>query len=163
MIRHNWYSATLEDVPSILNLAEQYFQQEPDLVVYDPATYAKNLSLAIVNQFYNPLSVFVATSRDEANHLLAYTWVVRGEKAPWNNEEIALVRMAHLDLTLSPRQRVALTKDMLQLWEGWAQHCGASWISSSSTRKDQDTFMRLHEKMGYAVRGSFAYKRLSTT
>jgi len=30
-------------------------------------------------------------------------------------------------------------------------------------RKDQDGFLKLHKKAGYDVRGSYAYKKVSTT
>jgi hypothetical protein len=30
-------------------------------------------------------------------------------------------------------------------------------------RADQGGFLRLHERLGYTVRGSYAYKRLNTT
>jgi hypothetical protein len=145
-------------------MAQNHFQQEIDLIFTpEPITYSRNITMAVVQQFYNPLSQLLSVARDDANKLLAYTWASRHERAPWSDDEMIAVRMAHLDLELSTRQRVRLLTDMITLWETWAGLCGVTIICSTTMRRSQDAFLRLHEKMGYDVRGSFAYKRLSTT
>jgi hypothetical protein len=48
------------------------------------------------------------------------------------------------------------------LWERWAHVCELACINSSSMRLDWSAFMHLHARMGYSVRGSNAFKRLST-
>jgi hypothetical protein len=50
---------------------------------------------------------------------------------------------------------------MLQMWEIWTRACKINIIFSSTIRESQDPFMRLHERAGYTVRGSCAYKRMS--
>jgi hypothetical protein len=71
-------------------------------------------------------------------------------------------RIAHLDLRLSARLRVQLVKDMLKLWEDWARLCEVSVVCSSTMRREQDAFLKLHEREGYILRGSYAYKKLNT-
>jgi hypothetical protein len=70
------------------------------------------------------------------------------------------VRMAHLDLGLSSRYRIQLLKDMIQLWEGFAFLSQSPIICSTTMRNDQTAFLKLHQRAGYDVRGSYAYKRL---
>lgn len=163
-MHHHWRTATGADVPAIVAMAEQHFQTEIDTIFQpEPVIYSHNVTLAVVNQFYNPLSCLFVICPDEQNRLLAYTWAVRGERAAWSADEMVVVRMAHLDLALSTRQRIRLTQDMLELWEQWAQSCGVPVICSTTMRHDQTAFLRLHAQAGYTVRGSYAYKRLSTT
>ena len=70
------------------------------------------------------------------------------------------VRMVHIDLALPARDRVRLVSEMIGLWEGWAQKSGIPVICSTTMRSDQQGFLRIHERCGYDIRGSFAYKRL---
>ena len=70
--------------------------------------------------------------------------------------------MAHVKLNVSTRDRVNLIKDMLQLWEKFATLANVTIICSTTMRKDQNTFLKLHERQGYDVRGSYAYKKLNT-
>ena len=68
-----------------------------------------------------------------------------------------------LVLKLSNRMRVGLVIDMIQLWEGFAKLANVPVICSTTMRKDQSSFLKLHEKFGYDVRGSYAYKRINLT
>ena len=76
---------------------------------------------------------------------------------------MVIIKMAHLSLNLSARERVTLVKDMLRLWEAFATLARVNIICSTTMRKDQSVFLKLHERYGYDVRGSYAYKRLNTT
>jgi len=69
------------------------------------------------------------------------------------------VRMAHVDLSLSARDRVRLIQDMINLWEGWAKIIKVPIICSTTMRNDQTAFLKLHSKNGYEVRCSYAYKK----
>jgi hypothetical protein len=73
---------------------------------------------------------------------------------------MVIVKMAHLSLNLSARDRVKLVIDMLRLWEAFATLARVRIICSTTMRKDQSSFLKLHEKHGYDVRGSYAYKKL---
>jgi hypothetical protein len=163
-MNYNWRPATGLDIDNIVNMAETHFQNEIDnIFTPEPVIYGRNITLAVVNQFYGPLSQLLSVAIDENNKLLAYTWCVRGEKASWSDDEMILVRMAHIDLQLPVRTKVKLVVDMINLWESWAKSCNVSIICSTTMRKDQDGFLKLHKKAGYDVRGSYAYKKVSTT
>jgi hypothetical protein len=143
-----------------LNLLVQF---EVDTIFnFNPNVLSHNIVTAVVNQFYTGKSDLVATARDDNNKLLAYTWVKTGEHSLWSNEEVASVRMAHVDLTLNAKLRIRLINDMISLWEGWARIIGVDIVCSTTMRNDQSAFLKLHSRAGYDVRGSYAYKKLST-
>jgi hypothetical protein len=68
--------------------------------------------------------------------------------------------MAHVDLSLSSKQRIRLVQDMLTIWENFANFAKVPIICSTTMRKDQNAFLKLHQRNGYDVRGSYAYKKL---
>jgi hypothetical protein len=125
--------------------------------------YSRNITLAIVNQFFLPGTSLVSVARNDSGQIIAYTYVKANDKTYWSDEPMVSVCMAHVDLTLSARTRVRLVKDMLELWERFAQLSGNKLICSTTMRRDQTAFLRLHQDRGYTVRGSFAYKRVSAT
>lgn len=159
--RWRWRQPTGADTQDIVDLALVCFGGETDKFFQnDPLEYGKNIMLATVNQFYNPVSELLSVAYD-GNMLLAYSWVVRGQYAPWSKEEMATVRIAHCRLDLTQRERITLLAQMLQMWEVWSRAAKVNIIFSSTIRESQDPFMRLHERAGYTVRGSCAYKRLN--
>ena len=159
--RWRWRASTGADAQDICDLALVCFGQETDKFFHnDPVEYGRNITLATVNQFYNPVSELLSVARD-GDVLLGYTWVIRNQYAPWSKEEMATVRMAHVRLDLSQRERITLLAQMLQMWEVWARAAKINIIFSSTIRESQDPFLRLHERAGYTVRGSCAYKRLN--
>ena len=161
-MNYTWRPANGLDVKPIVDMAVEHFLIETDgIFTPEPVIYQRNLTLAVINQFYGPLTQLVSVAVDENGKLLAYTWATRGERAVWSDDEMVSVRIAHLDLGLTARLRVQLVKDMLQMWEAWARLCGVSVVCSSTMRREQDAFLKLHEKHGYDVRGSYAYKKLS--
>lgn len=161
-MNYTWSPATGLDVASIVAMAESNFQSEID-TIFDPqpVTYSRNITLAVVNQFYNPLSTLLSVAKDDNNNLLAYTWAVSTETSPWSDDKMVVIRMAHVDLQLSPKLRLRLVQDMLQLWESFATLAQVSIICSTTMRRDQSGFLKLHSKNGYDVRGSYAYKKIS--
>jgi hypothetical protein len=44
----------------------------------------------------------------DGDMLLGYTWARRGERAAWSTEEMVSIRMAHVRLDLSDRERITL-------------------------------------------------------
>ena len=161
-MNYTWRPANGLDVKAIVDMAVEHFLIETDgIFTPEPVIYQRNLTLAVINQFYGPLTQLVSIAVDENNNLLAYTWATRGERAVWSDDEMVSVRIAHLDLQLSSRLRVQLVKDMLTIWEDWARLCGVSVVCSSTMRREQDAFLRLHERNGYILRGSYAYKKLN--
>ena len=162
-MNYTWTFATLNDVDDIVAMAETHFQSEIDLIFTpQPHAYARNLSYAVMNQYYSPGTDLVCVARDENKTLLAYTWAKNGERAWWSDDVMVSVHMAHVDLSLTPRQRVRLVNDMIDHWERFATLCGTAIVCSTTMRYDQDGFLKLHARRGYSVRGSFAYKRLNT-
>jgi hypothetical protein len=159
--RWRWRAPTGADTQDIVDLALVCFGQETaGFFQNDPVEYGRNVTLATVNQFYNPLTELLSVAYD-GDMLVAYTWVIRGQYAPWSKEEMATIRMAHVRLDLTAKERITLLAQMLQMWEIWTRACKINIIFSSTIRESQDPFMRLHERAGYTVRGSCAYKRLS--
>lgn len=159
---YTWRPANGNDVPHIVQMAIDHFQTEIDTIFTpDPVAYSRNITLAVINQFYGPTTELLSVATDQDNNIVAYTWAKTGERAPWSDDEMVIIKMAHLSLHLSPRERVALVRDMLRLWEAFATLAGVSIICSTTMRKNQSSFLKLHEKHGYDVRGSYAYKKVS--
>ena len=158
-----WESTAGTDVPHMVRMAEDHFEREIDLIFTpDPVAYARNLTLATVQQFYNPASELLKVAKErETGRILAYTWAICGERTPWSDDEMICAKMAHVDLSLPVRQRLRLVTGMVLLWETWARSIGVPVVCSTTMRRDQEGFLELHRKLGYDVRGSYAYKRLS--
>lgn len=162
MTKYSWRPATGQDIQSMVKMAETHFQSEIDQIFNpDPIAYSRNLTHAIVNQFYLPTTELVSIATDENNNLLAYTWASSTEKAPWSDDCMVVIRMAHVDLNQPSKMRVKLVTDMFSLWEGFAQCSQVPIICSTTMRKDQNGFLKLHERFGYDVRGSYAYKKIN--
>jgi hypothetical protein len=160
-MNYTWRPANGLDVPHIVQMAVDHFQTEIDAIFKpDPVAYSRNITFAVVNQFYCPTTELLSVATDSENNIVAYTWAKTGERAPWSDDEMVIVKMAHLSLNLSPRDRVTLVKDMLRLWEAFATLARVSIICSTTMRRDQSSFLKLHERHGYDVRGSYAYKKL---
>jgi len=157
----NWRPAHGGDVPDIVRMAQDHFESEIDQIFTpDPIAYSRNITVAVVQQFYSPLSQLISVARTEQDQLVAYTWAERNQRAPWSDDEMVVIKMAHVDLALSTRTRIRLIQDMIDLWETWAALCGVPVICSSTVRGDQAAFLRIHAGRGYDVRGSYAYRRL---
>lgn len=156
-----WSRATGPDINPIVAIAQDHFETEADTVFRtDPIEYARNVGLAVVSQFYNPYTELLMVARQD-DKIIAYMWAKRNDRAAWSSEEMCVIRIAHVDLTLPPRDRVQLVKEMIGLWEVWAIECGIPIICSTTMRRSQDGFLKIHAKQGYDVRGSIAYKRLN--
>jgi len=164
MIEYSWRNATGNDVQDIVRMAESHFQTEIDTIFTpDPVAYSRNITLAVVNQFYLPTTELLSVARSTEGRLLAYTWARNNERAAWSDDNMIVIRMAHVSLDLSARDRIRLITDMLTLWENFARFSNTSIICSTTMRRDQDAFLKLHARNGYDIRGSYAYKRLTTT
>jgi hypothetical protein len=160
---YTWKPAAGTDIANIVEMAQTHFQSEIDTVFNpDPVAYSRNVTMAVVRQFYIPHSELISVAIDNnTNELIAYTWAVPNECAPWSDDRMVVIRMAHLKLDLSTRLRVSLVKDMLQIWENFALFTNTPIICSTTMRHDQSGFLKLHERAGYSIRGSYAYKRLT--
>lgn len=160
-IDYTWQPATGTDVPDIVRMAQDHFEQEIDRIFTpDPIAYSRNITLAVVQQFYAPMTQLISVAKTQQNQLIAYTWAERNQRAPWSDDEMTVVKMAHVDLGLSARTRIQLVMDMIDMWEAWSQMCGVHVVCSTTMRGDQAAFLRLHQRRGYDVRGSYCYKRI---
>ena len=127
----------------------------------DPLVYSHRITLAVINQFYNPGLEMVYAARDtNTNQLLAHTWVARGVTPLWSNDEMAEIKMAHVDYDLPTKTKLKLIREMMDLWEVWCNKYGIQIIHSSTMRQQTQAFLKMHQRCGYDVRGSSAYKRL---
>ena len=161
MLEYTWSPATGSDVNDIVAMAQQHFESEIDeIFTPDTTALARNITFAVVSQFYMPATTLVSVARDTTGKLVSYTWAKTGERAPWSDDSMMSVCMAHVDMTLSTRDRLRLLIDQLSIWEQFAINTGTQIICSTTVRKEQDGFLRLHARYGYDVRGSYAYKRL---
>lgn len=160
-IDYTWQPAAGTDVPDIVRMAQDHFEQEIDRIFTpDPIAYSRNITLAVVQQFYAPLTQLISVARTPQHELIAYTWAERNQRAPWSDDEMIVVKMAHVDLSLSARTRIQLVMDMIDMWEAWSLLCGVHVVCSTTMRGDQAAFLRLHQRRGYDVRGSYCYKRI---
>lgn len=156
-----WTAATGSDIEAIARFAEDNFRHEVDGVFsIDIPHLTYCITNAVVNQHYYPQSVLLRIVRDDANKIIAYTWAKAGDQSVWSSDRVLHIQMAHVEMSLSPRKRIAILKDMLDMWDDYARYSRCSVISSSTIRSDQSAFLKLHERQGYSVRGSVAYKRI---
>jgi hypothetical protein len=97
---------------------------------------------------------------DQDQEVIAYSWVRRNNFMTYAPEEVAEVLFAHVRLDQSVRVRILLIEQMIAQWQLWCQCAGIPVLVSSSIRADQTAFLRLHERAGFTVRGSMAFKRI---
>lgn len=160
-LKYTWRPATLSDITAMIDLSCDNFESEvADIFCVDRLASERNLAQAIVTQNYQPLNELVSVATDHNHHLVAWTWARSCDTAPWSDQRMVLARMAAVDMSASTRDRMHLIQDMLMLWETFAQFAGVQIICSSSMRPDYQAFMRIHQRAGYVVRGSNAYKIL---
>lgn len=164
MIDYNWRLADMSDIDHIVDLGSRHFKNEIDTIfTYSTQAATRNVTFAIMNQIYYPGSEMITVCRaEDDNRLLAYTWAKSNDRTCWSDDAMVCIRFAHLDLTLSPRLRIRLVQEMMQHWEKFAVYAGNKVICSTTMRHEQDGFLRLHQRNGYSVRGSYAYKRLAS-
>ena len=163
--RDNWHwsLAKIFDVPEIVIMAQQHFQSEiTEIFTPDPERYAKHVTLACVEQSFNPQTTQLITARDnQTARLMAYAWLTRGHYMTYAPEECAEAAFVHMALDLPLRTRITLTAQILQQWDLWCQINGIPVLISTTIREDQRGFIDLHQSAGYKIRGSFAWKRLA--
>lgn len=159
-MKWTWRLAQFVDIDAIMKLCEiNYGFEIGGVFTPDHNRFRKHLMLAITEQIFNPLSVQLIVAEIDGV-VVAYSWVTRNNWMTYAPEEVGEVLFCHLDLSLSSRDRINLIKEAIQQWELWCKICRIPVLVSSTIRSDQGAFLRLHEKMGFHVRGSFAFKRI---
>ena len=156
-----WRRADFVDVDAICDLTRHYFESEIEgIFTPDEERYRYHLSQAILTQLHNPQQEFLIVAYT-GDLLLAYAWITRGSFTTYAPEEMAEARMSHICMDLPLRTRLRLQAQIIQQWELWARVANVPVLVSTSIREDQRGFMRLHQEMGFRVRGSYAYKNLT--
>jgi hypothetical protein len=157
-----WNYAGYPDVKEMFDMAIIHSEFEVDgLFTMCHASLQYALDLATSHQRHNLTHEQILTCRDRtSNRLLAFSWIGRGNRTPYSRDELAEARMAQVDLTLPITTRIHLLVQMIDFWEQWAVNCGVPILASNSIRQKQTAFMRLHERLGFDVRGGIAYKRV---
>jgi hypothetical protein len=164
----------LHDVDDIVEMADSVFGTEADgILTRDKAVFRKNVTIASTVQLFDKGKEFLAVCRDHqtvvyktdgndeffTDKLLGYCWFDRGGYTTYANEEISNAKFHHVDLSLSPRVRVRLLNEMIDQHILWASTWNIPVICSTSIRAEHNAFMRIHQKRGFTVNGSYAWIR----
>lgn len=162
----------LHDVDDIVELADSCFGAEADgILTRDRSVFRKNVTIAATVQLFDKGREFLAVCRGERlvntmmgtglvdDALLGYCWFDRGGYTTYASEEISNAKFHHVDLGLPAKTRVRLINEMIDQHILWANAWGIPVICSTSIRAEHDGFMRIHQKRGFKVNGSYAYIR----
>jgi hypothetical protein len=167
----------LQDVEDIVELADTQYGQEADgIVKRDRNIFRKNVTLASTYQLFDKGREFLAVCRNwdqnreiyskirpeepiPGGELMGFCWFDRGGYTTYSNEEISNAKFHHLRLDLPARTRVRLVNEMIDQHILWAHTWGIPVVCSTSVRVDHGAFMRIHEKRGFKVTGSYAWIR----
>ena len=158
-----WRLAEPRDVMAITLMADQIYSDEiSDIFTKNPARMAHHVHMAITDQTYDLSHQQIIVAIDKTtNALMAYAWITRGSYTPYAAEEMATAEFAHIDLSLPTASRVRIMAQILQQWQLWCQIYLIPVLVSTTIRADQTGFIRLHEAMGFKIRGSFAYLKIN--
>lgn len=156
---NTWRRATAQDVPQMVTLSDSNYSKEFESVIFTKnlTRLHYHLHQAILTQTYTPDQTCVLVAGNTA--ISAWSWLERGKFTPYSDDEMAVAEIIHMQLDLSTRTRIALITELLLMWEIFCVECGIPVLVSTSIRADQSAFMRLHERAGFQVRGSMAYKK----
>jgi hypothetical protein len=159
----------LHDVDDIVEMADQLYGHEIDgVLTRDRGIFRKNVTIASTVQLFDKGREFLAVCRDVhfgdngytgADKLMGFCWFDRGGYTTYANEEISNAKFHHLDLGLPAKTRVRLVNQMIDQHILWAHTWGIPVICSTSIRTEHDAFMRIHQKRGFVVNGSYAWIR----
>ena len=157
-----WRYATYFDIEDMFNMAKDHFEGEMSgifTINYDNYKYA--LDLSTTHQRHNlALEQLLVCREKGTDKLLAYSWIGRGHRTPYSNDEMCEARMMHVDLSVSGATRIKLIVQAMNYWITWCESCRIPVLVSTSIREDQATFLKLHERLGFTVRGGIAYLRV---
>jgi hypothetical protein len=162
-MKYTWSKAQGTDVSDIVSITQQQVEHEANTIWRtDPHVFAYNVAMTVVTQMYNPWGALLMVGKDDVGKIIAYFWAMRGEHTVWSSDEMVTIRLVHVDQGLPVKDRIRLIQDMIALWEVWAIEIKAPVICSSTVRNDQAGFLHIHERQGYVIRGSTAYKRFGS-
>ena len=149
----------LHDIEDIMELTARNYGEEAEIFAKkDHDVFRHIITVTLTNQLFDRTKEFVSTCRDNGK-LLGYCWFDRGGYTTYSRDEISNAKYHHVDLDLSPRLRVRLINEMIDQHLLWAGRCGIPVVCSSSIRADYQAFMKIHQKRGFTVMGSYAWIR----
>jgi hypothetical protein len=149
----------LTDVQQIVDLAENNFGWEVEgILTRSKEVFRHRVTVAATEQVFNKHREFLAVYK-EGERLLGFCWFDRGGYTTYSYEEISNAKFYSVDMALPAKQRVRLVHEMIDQHILWANMCGIPVICSTSIREDQNAFMRIHDKRGFSVNGSYAWIR----
>ena len=146
----------IRDVDRIINTFEEFYGSESGVLTYDENFLRKNLTVAATVQYFDQSKEFIAYLED-GNKILGVCWFDRGGYAAYSTKEISNSKFHHIDLDLPTRQRIRILNAMIDQHLLWADNWGIPVVCSTSIRKDYQGFMRVHERRGFTVNGSYAW------
>jgi hypothetical protein len=158
--RWSWRLANFSDFTHIIDMAHhnagpdvaEIFEVQPEVAEF-------NLLNDLTKQAYQPHSAFIVVAEDNATkELLGFSWADVTQTI-WSNDLVLNLKIVDVD-TPSPRERIRLIAQMMLLWEDFCLRQGVPVICSTSVRRNQGAYTKLHQQMGYAIHGAFFYKRV---
>jgi hypothetical protein len=158
-----WRPAQARDVPDIVELVDTNYSGEIEDVIFtkNPTRLHYSLHKAILEMTYAPSQQLINVARDlNTDELVAWGWIERGKYTVYSDEEMGCAEFAHVDLSLPLRTKMTLVAQILMSWIMWCQINHIPVLTSSTMRRDQTGFMRLHDQFGFVRRGSVAYRRI---
>ncbi|HET8687326.1 MAG TPA: hypothetical protein VFM18_11780 [Methanosarcina sp.] len=158
-----WSKATSQDVPEIVDLSYTHYKDEFENIIFksNMTKMHYHLHQACLDQIYGLGNNLILIARNkDTNKLMAWNWIQTGKKTIYSDDEMAIAEFIHVDLTLPKRDKIALVHQSLEQWIVWCTANRIPVICSTSIRPVQSGFMKIHERLGFFVRGSYAYKRI---
>jgi len=168
-MEHEWQLCDPRyDIDDVVDLGQRLLALEGSCLKTDPFVFRHQLTVATTNQLFDKNREFIAIARevplyiegsDSLGKLLGYCWFDRGGYTTYSRDEISNAKFHHLDLSLPVKTRVRLIREMVEQQILWAAKCGIPVICSTSIRSEYNGFMRIHQKYGFTVNGSYAWTR----
>ena len=158
----------LHDVDDIVDMADTIFGSEVEgILTTNRQIFKKNVTVTSTVQLFDRTREFLAVAKpanrsgtgEFSNKLLGFCWFDRSGFTTYAPEEITNAKFHHVDLSLPVKTRVRLVNAMIDQHILWAHHNGIPVVCSTSIRGDHNGFMKIHEKRGFKVNGSYAWIR----
>lgn len=160
MTDYAWARPNYDDIPEIVDMADLQFGHEVNAVLQcDRKIFTYNLARHILLQEFDPSQEFLAVARSEGR-IIAYTWCGRNCWTTYSPDEMAEVKFIHCEQSLPAKTRIRLVNESLDQMEIWCRLSGIPVLVSTSIRGDYQAFMKIHQRRGYTVHGSYAYLRI---
>ena len=155
----------LHDVEDIVEMADGFGGEVDGILTTSRAIFRKNVTMTSAYQQFDRSREFLAVARpavisgEYSDKLLGFCWFDRGGYTTYSQEEISNAKFHHVDLGLPVKTRVRLINAMIDQHILWAYQNGVPVVCSTSIRGDHRGFMKIHEKRGFTVNGSYGWLR----